>query len=133
MTCHSQLFTDAPILEPVRQSWTRGTPIRWKRANELPDFVYFSHQAHVNNGVACTECHGRVDRMAALTPAHTFSMGWCLECHRSPAEHLRPASEVAKPTWEGPDEKERAEIRQHLMQQYQVPTARLTECNTCHR
>ncbi len=133
MTCHSQLFTDAKMLEPVRRSWMHNQPMAWKRVNELPDFVKFSHQVHVQNGVSCTECHGRVDRSAQLSPAHNFSMGWCLECHRDPAYRLRPRDQVVSPDWNAPSHVERDEMAQYLMKEYRVELPRLTECATCHR
>lgn len=132
MTCHSQLFTDSKMLKPVRDSWTQKRPIAWKRVNELPDFVYFAHNVHVQNGVACTECHGRVDRMAALTPPHTFTMGFCLECHRDPGQRLRPRKEVANPAWHARDE-DREKLADYLMKEYRVELTRLTQCTTCHR
>ena len=62
MSCHSQIWKDAPMLEPVRESCENGKPIEWTRVHDLPDFVYFDHSIHVNKGVGCETCHGRVDR-----------------------------------------------------------------------
>src|ERR1700742_61424 len=36
MTCHSQLYTDAPLLAPVRESLATHTPLRWERVNQTP-------------------------------------------------------------------------------------------------
>src|SRR5215207_926395 len=48
MNCHSQIWSTAPILEPVRASFREDTPLRWTRVHDLPDFVYFNHSIHVN-------------------------------------------------------------------------------------
>src|ERR1041384_7509877 len=58
MNCHSQLFADSPYLEAVRESWRTGSPIRWTRVHDLPDFAYFDHSIHVHKGVGCSTCHG---------------------------------------------------------------------------
>jgi hypothetical protein len=122
LTCHSQLFNDASILEPLRQSARTGKPIAWARVHDLPDFVYFDHSIHVAKGVGCVECHGRVDRMPRIERVASLEMQWCLECHRNPAPHLRPPSLVFSmgpaPRQENP----------HLHS-----TRRLTDCSTCHR
>jgi Class III cytochrome C family. len=94
MTCHSQLFTDAPVLEPVRRSMASGEPLRWTRVHDLPDFVYFDHSIHVRKGVGCIECHGRVDRMPLMRREVSLDMQWCLACHRDPEPHRRAASLV---------------------------------------
>jgi len=41
MTCHSQLFTTAGMLAPVRDSLAHDVPLRWVRVNNLPGYVYF--------------------------------------------------------------------------------------------
>src|SRR5882757_1294708 len=94
MTCHSQVWHDAPILAPVRESWMSGLPLHWTRVHDLPDYVYFDHSIHVQKGVACVECHGRVDQMPLMAKQHALYMRWCLDCHRAPEQHLQPASEV---------------------------------------
>src|SRR6185312_7602198 len=63
MTCHSRLWTEAPMLAPVRQSFATQQPLEWKRVNQLPGFVYFNHSIHVNKGIGCSTCHGQVDQM----------------------------------------------------------------------
>ena len=84
ITCHSQIWTNAPMLEPVRASWNNDTPIRWNRVHDLPDFVYFNHSVHVHAGVECAECHGDVSSMPLVAKVQSFSMGFCLDCHRNP-------------------------------------------------
>src|SRR5581483_11790612 len=84
MTCHSQIFRDAPMLEPVRASLRENVPIRWNRVNDLPDFVYFDHSIHVQKGIGCSTCHGPVDQMPLTWKGESFYMKWCLDCHRAP-------------------------------------------------
>src|SRR5689334_870840 len=99
MTCHSQLFTNAAMLEPVRQSLATGNPIRWKKVNSLPAYAYFDHSVHIANGVGCTTCHGQVDTMPLMRKAAPMTMSWCLNCHRDVAAYLRPPSEIFSTEW----------------------------------
>jgi len=102
MNCHSQIWTDAQLLEPVRQSWATGASINWIRVHDLPDYVYFNHEIHVNKGIGCASCHGRVDEMPLMYEENTLQMEWCLNCHRNPAVNLRPTSEIYNMAWAGP-------------------------------
>lgn len=133
MTCHSQLWTNAEMLRPVRRSLENGTPLRWKRVHDLPDFVYFNHSAHVANGVACESCHGRVDRMPLMHQAKPLTMGWCLDCHRNPAGNLRPKEDVFAMGWRPPEDKTPQQLGAELMHRYAIETGTLTDCSTCHR
>jgi len=90
MTCHSRIWTDANLLEPVRKSWRDEIPIHWTRVHNLPDFVYFPHDIHVNKGVGCATCHGRVDQMPLMFQHASLQMNWCLDCHWNPGKYLRP-------------------------------------------
>src|SRR5262245_47040068 len=100
MNCHSQIWADSPTLEPVRASFRTDQPIVWNRVHDLPDFVYFDHSAHVNRGVGCTTCHGRVDRMPLVYQESSLLMEWCLACHRQPERFVRPQDKVFDPAWE---------------------------------
>jgi hypothetical protein len=104
MNCHAQIWTNAQLLEPVRQSWATGQSIQWTKVHDLPDFVYFSHEIHVNKGIGCESCHGRVDEMPLMYEQNTLQMEWCLDCHRNPAKNLRPTSQIYNMAWEGPTE-----------------------------
>ena len=104
MNCHSQIWTDAQLLEPVRQSWATGASIRWIRVHDLPDFVYFNHEIHVNKGIGCASCHGRVDEMPLMYEQNSLQMEWCLNCHRDPGKNLRPTAEIYNMAWRGPSE-----------------------------
>lgn len=127
--CHNQIWNDSPLLEPVWESYATGRPIRWVRVNQLPDFVYFDHSIHVSKGVGCETCHGRVDRMARVHQVAPLTMGWCLDCHRDPAPHLRPPEAVTAMGWT-PD-RPREELGRELMERLGV--RRLTHCTACHR
>ena len=131
MTCHSQLFTQEPVLAPVVQSLRSGKPIRWKRIHDLPDFVYFNHGIHVAKGVGCEECHGRVDRMPLTWRVAPLTMQWCLDCHRNPEMHVRPVEHVFDMGWK-PSEDQRT-LGRRLVAAYHIHTSTLTDCSTCHR
>jgi len=102
MNCHAQIWTNAALLEPVRNSWYTGQSIPWIRVHDLPDFVYFNHEIHVNKGIGCETCHGRVDEMPLMYAQNTLQMEWCLDCHRNPAKNLRPTSEIYNMAWKSP-------------------------------
>jgi hypothetical protein len=130
MTCHSQLWTGAPILAPVRASLADEQPIRWTRVYRLPDYVFFDHSAHVAAGVGCESCHGRVDRMPLMRRATSLRMAWCLGCHRDPAASLRPRNAVFAMGWQPSlDTRSRAA----LMRERHINPSRLIECSICHR
>jgi hypothetical protein len=102
MNCHAQIWTNAALLQPVRDSWATGNSIQWIKVHDLPDFVYFNHSIHVNKGIGCASCHGRVDQMPLMYMQNSLQMEWCLDCHRNPAKNLRPTSEIYNMAWEGP-------------------------------
>ena len=104
MNCHAQLWTNAKLLEPVRESWDSGESLGWIKVHDLPDFVYFNHEIHVNKGLGCATCHGRVDQIPLVDAENTLQMEWCLDCHRDPAKNLRPTSEIYNMAWEAPSE-----------------------------
>ena len=131
MTCHSQIWTEAPILEPVRASFRDNKPIEWNRVHDLPDFVYFNHSIHVNQGIGCQSCHGQVDQMPLMKKAHTMNMEWCLDCHRDPAQFIRPRDQVFNMDYEYPANQET--LGKSLVADYDVQTSQLTNCSICHR
>jgi len=94
LSCHSQLYREQPLLQALHESAATGRPIPWRRVHRLPDFVYFDHSVHLAKGVACVECHGRVDQMPLTWRVSPLQMQWCLGCHSNPAPHLRPPSQV---------------------------------------
>ena len=104
INCHSQIWTNASLLEPVRQSWATGESIQWTKVHDLPDYVYFNHSIHVNKGLGCSSCHGRVDEMPIMYAENTLQMEWCLNCHRNPSKNLRPISQIYNMAWKAPTE-----------------------------
>jgi hypothetical protein len=132
MNCHSQIWLGSDVLEPVRRSYRDRQPLRWQRVNNVPGFVYFDHSVHVQNGVGCSSCHGRIDQMPLTYQVPSLLMEWCLDCHRRPEDHLRPRADVFDMRWAPPaDQRERGRA---LAAEYHVPdTQHLTSCSTCHR
>jgi hypothetical protein len=140
MNCHSSIKTDSPNLLRVRESWATGKPVNWVRVHDLPDYVYFNHSAHVNRGVGCASCHGRIDQMDVVQQAQPLSMGWCLDCHRNPEKNLRPLNQITNMMYKPepkPDESLAAaqlRVGKELMQQYHTrDKTYMTSCSTCHR
>jgi hypothetical protein len=137
MNCHSQLWTNAAILEPVRASFRDDTPLTWIRVNNLPDFVYFNHSIHIHQGVGCASCHGRVDEMPMTFQAQPLLMGWCLDCHRAPEvfnmAYEQPTTGRAV-TVDGQQFTDQLALGMHLKQQYNVANVQhMTSCSICHR
>jgi hypothetical protein len=131
MSCHSQLYTDAAMLQPLRDAWQKQATLSWTRVHDLPDFVYFDHSAHVNKGVGCSSCHGRVDQMPLTWRSASLKMQWCLDCHRAPEKVLRQRGQIFDMHWKPPgDQRDRGE---QLLVEYGIRKPRLTECSLCHR
>ena len=130
MGCHSQLFAQQGILRLLQASTASGQPIGWRRVHSLPGFAYFDHSIHVAKGVACIECHGRIDQMPLTWRAEKLQMDWCIGCHRDPAPHLHPRDQVfAMPAAAVSDGDAHL-----LLHSLQIQSAqRLTDCSTCHR
>jgi hypothetical protein len=135
MNCHSQIYSDSPYLEPVRASWKTNKPIEWTRVHDLPDYVYFNHSIHVNKGVGCSTCHGRVDEMPLVYQYASLQMEWCLQCHREPERYLRDRKDIFNMKWR-PENKTKDEIAfgMEKKKEYNVRhKAILQSCSTCHR
>lgn len=132
MNCHSQIWANSPYLEPVRESWRTGKAIQWTRVHNLADFVYFNHSIHVNKGIGCVTCHGRIDQMPLTWQQQSLQMEWCLECHRQPERFIRPREYVFSMDWQPPADQ--IALGQKLVKEYNIPdVAFLTSCSTCHR
>ena len=106
--------------------------LNWNRVALLPDYVYFRHDIHIAKGVGCVECHGRVDTMALTYRAKPLTMQFCLDCHRDPAPHLRPADQITNMAWK-PDRRPRGARATRLLKQYGIRVGELTHCFVCHR
>jgi cytochrome c7-like protein len=129
MTCHTQIWAESPMLEPVRDSYRTGKPLLWTRVHDLPDFSYFDHSIHVKQGIGCETCHGRVDTMPLTWQVHSLQMEWCLECHRAPERFVRPREQVFQMGWEASPSQ--AVLGQQLAREYHLQ--KLTNCSVCHR
>ena len=129
MTCHSQVWSDAPMLAPVREAYAEDRSIEWTRVHDLPDFVYFDHSIHVAKGVGCASCHGPVDQMPLAWREHTLHMEWCLDCHREPERFLRPTEHVFDLGWV--PEGDQLELGRQLVDENHVNSQ--TNCSICHR
>jgi hypothetical protein len=129
INCHAQIWTNAQLLEPVRSSWATGQSLVWTKVHDLPDFVYFNHEIHVNKGIGCASCHGRVDQMPLMYAQNTLQMEWCLDCHRNPAKNLRPTAEIYNNAWEQPAE-DRPVWCAAGYEKPGVPTAQSVSCVT---
>jgi len=131
MNCHSQIWVDSPMLEPVRTSFRTDTSIEWIKVHDLPDFVYFNHSIHVRQGVGCVSCHGRVDRMNLMWQASSLQMEWCLDCHRHPEQYVRPREQVFNMNWQPPTDQ--LTLGRQLVKEYKIQVQHLTNCSICHR
>jgi hypothetical protein len=129
MSCHSQIWSNAAILEPVRASFRTGESLSWTRVHDLPEFVYFNHSIHINKGIGCASCHGRVDQMPLMFKVNTLYMNWCIECHRDPWKYVRPREQVFNMAYVPPANQE--EFGRKLVKEYKIQS--LTDCWTCHR
>jgi hypothetical protein len=129
MSCHSQIWINSPTLEPVRESYRSGRSIEWIRVHDLPDFVYFNHSIHINKGIGCASCHGRVDQMPQIYKAESLQMQWCLDCHRQPERHIRPRDKIYDMAYQPPEDQ--MELGRRLVAEYKVQ--KLLDCYTCHR
>jgi len=129
MNCHSQIWNTSPTLEPVRASFRTDRSIAWTRVHDLPDFVYFNHSIHVNKGLGCETCHGRVDKMPLTWQKASLQMEWCLDCHRHPEQYVRPREAVFQMGYEPPIDQQT--LGRQLVKEYKIQS--LTSCSTCHR
>ena len=129
MTCHSVVWTNAELLEIVRESYRTDESIEWTRVHDLPDYSYFDHSIHVKKGIGCSSCHGQVDEMPLMWQENSLQMEWCLACHREPELHVRPRENVFDMDWE-PAEGQAA-LAERLVEEYDIQS--LTNCSTCHR
>ena len=132
MNCHTQIKTDSPEIQKLQKYHESGTPVPWVRIHKTPDYAYFDHSAHVNKGVSCVECHGRIDQMEEVHQAKSLTMGFCLDCHRDPAPRVREKKYVTRLGWT-PDSNgwNSREYGQKVIEKYHINPR--TDCSTCHR
>ena len=147
MKCHHAVRKNSPKLQPLHDAFDSGEPVKWVQVHDLPDYSYFDHSAHVNKGVSCVSCHGRIDRIGeeGVFQQEPLNMGWCLKCHRDPAPNLRPVDEVTNLAWgaELSDDQRRAEGMKQAIAvlgkdlkdpaQFAQLHAQMQDCSKCHR
>ena len=130
MNCHAAVKKDSPWLLPVRESYTTGDPVPWVRVHKSPDFVYFDHSAHTRATIGCESCHGRVDQMIEVSQVSPLSMGWCLDCHRDPAQHLRPQGTATVMGYQ-PQGGDQLAVGSKIAKENNINPP--THCSGCHR
>jgi hypothetical protein len=130
MTCHVEIWVESPMLALVVESFETGQPLVWNRVYQLPDFARFDHSLHINRGIACESCHGRVDQMPLVWRTETLHMEWCLACHRDPERHIRPVEHVFEMGWQ-PPEPQRV-IGSRLVEELGIDIRQITNCSVCH-
>lgn len=129
MNCHAQVWNQAPAVSLVRASFFSGKPIRWERVFNVPDFVFFNHAVHVHRNVGCVSCHGRIDLMGQVYMPEAMTMSWCIDCHREPENHLRPAERITDMEWS--PARPQLEIGLEIKAKNHI--APPTNCSGCHR
>lgn len=128
MNCHNQIDSQKPEeIQKIRDSWETGESIEWIRVHNLPDYAYFNHAAHINVGIGCESCHGRIDRMEVVFQKEPLSMSWCLDCHRNPEQYVRPVEEV---TTMGYQAENQLEMGRKLVAKHNIQPP--TYCQGCH-
>jgi hypothetical protein len=152
MSCHSQVWSNSPLLEPVRESYTKNVPLKWTVLNKVPDFVFFNHSIHIKRGISCNNCHGPVQAMQMAYKGRPFQMVWCLECHRNPENYVNKPEFVwdlyrkiqCDPKHLSAEEYSLMEGEQYvrsakeldegkkLVEQYHIKKDQLSDCATCH-
>ncbi|PTY06725.1 cytochrome C [Verrucomicrobia bacterium LW23] len=130
MNCHSQIQAGNPRLQPVRDSFETGTPIKWVKIHQAPDYVYFNHSVHIARGVSCVSCHGKVNEMPVVWHDKSQSMKWCLDCHRDPGANVRPVENVFNLDW-APQGTTQRELGDKLVKDWKITPP--TSCQGCHR
>ncbi|CAN5346747.1 cytochrome c3 family protein [soil metagenome] len=126
--CHQHVKKESPRLEPIRRSIDKtyegytGEPVEWVRVHKVPEYAYFDHSAHVNRGVSCVSCHGKINEMSVVYQHESQSMGWCLDCHRAPEKNLRPLDQITNLDWK-PEDLDREQFYGHLLESGTAPDA----------
>jgi len=130
MTCHSQIWNNAELLKPVRDSWRTQQGIQWKKVHNLPDYAHFNHSIHVNKGMGCSTCHVEIDKMPLVWKVNTLQMSWCIDCHKAPEKNIRPRDQVYNMAWTTPENQ--AELGAELVKKYGIKKEQLINCSVCH-
>jgi len=126
MNCHKTVYPERPEVAKLVEAHSGGHAMPWVKVHMLPDYAYFDHSVHVHAGVGCASCHGRIDQMEVVRQAEPLSMGWCLECHRNPENHLRPLDRITDMEFV-PD----PEQGKRFVEERQINPPE--HCSACHR
>jgi hypothetical protein len=129
MGCHTQILPDSPEIQKLKKYHEANRPVPWVRVYQLPDYAFFDHSAHVNKGVGCVECHGRVDQMAEVSHVSSLTMGWCLDCHNNPAPSIKDKKLITAVNQQLGEEDNATGKK--LLETYHINTR--IDCSTCHR
>ncbi len=125
------VHVDSQKLAPIHESWKTGRSVAWKRIHNLPEYVYFNHAAHVNSGVGCKTCHGRIDQMEVVWQDKQLSMAWCITCHRNYEEHLVPMDKVTQLDWDFETPEAQAQFASAWIEEKHINPQ--VHCAVCHR
>jgi mono/diheme cytochrome c family protein len=144
MGCHKIVAAQGnPEVQKLQAYWDKKAPIPWVRIFKVPEYAQFPHKQHVQAGLQCQTCHGRIEAMeqvAAQTgqsivndlqnlagmpaPGAKLTMGWCVECHRTVNEKgvaaVQSLKDVATPSVTVPPGSDKKQRNAPL------------ECVTCH-
>lgn len=129
LNCHNQIKTNSPHIKKIKEHYDNNTPIEWVNVHMLPDYSYFNHSRHVNSGISCVQCHGRVDQMEIVQQVESLSMSWCLECHRNPEKYVWPKDQVTNLDWQ--PEEDQLVMGKRLVEEYHLNPK--VQCSVCHR
>lgn len=136
MICHVALKTESELLKSVVLSYDSLITLKYKKIYDLPDYVQFSHSLHINSGIDCATCHGFVDQMDSIHQVRNLTMGWCIDCHKTPEKYIIPPREISG-IFTLPDTLVTDTIIFSSLQMYKPTRIRKlkpasTECSTCH-
>jgi outer membrane protein assembly factor BamB len=82
LQCHRTVLTDSAAIQKLAALAKEPRPPSWTRLYQLPDFVFFSHQKHLDAGVECAVCHGQEQERDTLWQEKEVSMVACVGCHK---------------------------------------------------
>lgn len=129
LNCHSNIKTDSDYIKQIQHHYDTNTPVEWVKVHMLPDYAYFNHSRHVNSGVSCVQCHGRVDMMEEVRQVKSLSMSWCLECHKNPEKYVWPKEKITELSWQ--PEEDQLVMGKRLVEEYHLNPK--VQCSVCHR
>ena len=129
MNCHQLVARDSEQLAALRSSIENDQPMEWIRVHKVPEYAFFDHGVHVRAGVGCSSCHGDIRQMEVVQQVEPLSMGWCLECHREPEQHLRELDQITNTAWK-PAKDQLAFAAQAIADRNIRPPE---DCSACHR